>query len=329
MADDEGMVADARLAIQDALSGYWDPPTGNNSFDWEPDADDLDYLPSDRRVEVILPQILSRFAIEQGSSGGVPKVMLKCDGAKICTIQQPSLATLGTQMTWLRAYADLRGDRAGEILLQAEEITSAFSAVRPFDLPMRRHTYEMLALVHEVAILLVQQIKHICRSPRPVEFSDKVMPMLDTPPHSTYPSGHSTESFAIAAALSQLEYGETPGESLAADRPTFHLAQRIAVNRTVAGLHYPVDSAAGAALGCAIGTAVAFIANGTPLRNFTFDPNDEPEADFNRAALDPVIKGRASSKSPDPLAILQKRWLKARGEWLRRDGRPGSTGSGS
>ncbi|QGX99993.1 phosphatase PAP2 family protein [Roseovarius faecimaris] len=329
MAEDEGLVADARLAIHDALAGYWDPPAGNNSFDWEPDALDLDYLPSDRRIEVILPQILARFGIEQGSTDGVPHVTLKCDGAKICTIQKPSLSTLGTQMTWLRAYADLRADRAGEILLQAEEITSAFSAVRPFDLPKRRHTYEMLILVHEVTILLEQQIKHLMRSPRPVEFSDKVMPMIDTPPHSTYPSGHSTESFAIATALSQLEYGETPGESLAADRPTFHVAQRIAVNRTVAGVHYPVDSAAGAALGCAIGTAVAFIANGTPLRSFGFDPNAAPEADFNRAALEPVIKGRASSKSPDPLAILQKRWLKARGEWQRRDGRSGTTGTGS
>jgi len=310
--------------IQESLAGYWDPPTGNNSFDWDPDPDDLDYLPTNRRIEVVLAQILSRFTIESDATS----VTVKCDGTKICTIQKPTLPTLNTQMKWLRAYADLREDRHTEILVQSEEIMSPFSAVRPFDLPKRRVTAEMLTLTQEVAILIEQQVKHLCRAPRPVEFSDRVMPMLDTPPHSTYPSGHSTESFAIASALSMLEYGETPGESFSADRPIFHLAQRIAVNRTVAGLHYPVDSAAGAALGCAVGSALAFIANGTPLRSFSFDPNANPEADFTRTTLETVIKGKSSSKTPAPLGILQKRWVKARGEWLHRDGRDPDTGAG-
>lgn len=318
------MVSDARSMIHDALTGYWDPPTGNNVFDWDPDPEDLDYLPYDRRIEVMLSPILARFAIEHDATS----VTLKCDGTKICTIDRPTLPTLNTQMKWLRAYSDLREDRATEILIQSEEILSPFSAVRPIDLPKRRVTMEMLTLTHEVAILLVQQVKHLCRAPRPVEFSDRVMPMLDTPPHSTYPSGHSTESFAIATALSLLEYDETPAQSIAADRPMMHVAQRIAVNRTVAGLHYPVDSAAGSALGSAIGMAMSFIANGTPLRSFAFDPNANPEADFTRTAMETIVTGKSSSKSPTPYTLLQKRWIKARGEWLRRDGRKPDTGAG-
>ena len=75
--------------------------------------------------------------------------------------------------------------------------------------------------------------------------------MIQTPAHGTLPSGHATEAFTMARVLwtlmsraSNLPYGDAAwGEQL------MRLAARVAINRTVAGVHFPIDSVAGAILG--------------------------------------------------------------------------------
>ena len=60
----------------------------------------------------------------------------------------------------------------------------------------------------------------------------------------------------MATLLERLMTGRSAAEGVAAQTMPFRLAHRIAVNRTVAGVHYPIDSAAGAAMGCMIGEAI-------------------------------------------------------------------------
>ena len=63
---------------------------------------------------------------------------------------------------------------------------------------------------------------------------------MEVPGHASYPSGHSTESHLIANLLSVVIGPENRAyEQL---RP---LADRIAINREVMGLHYRSDSEAG------------------------------------------------------------------------------------
>lgn len=81
---------------------------------------------------------------------------------------------------------------------------------------------------------------------------DSVQPIFPTPGHGSYPSGHATQAFAIATVLGHLAGGSGP----MADGALWRLAARIAVNRTVAGIHYPVDSALGAVLGVTLGRAI-------------------------------------------------------------------------
>lgn len=303
------------MTSHDALVGYWDPPKGNTDITWDPDPDDLDYLSAGRRNDVLLGRLMSHFSI--GYEAGTQTCSLAMDGTQICQIGRPSLQLLSGQMTWLRAYADLRGDRANEILLQSEDIFASFSAVRPLDQPSKKHSAELLGLTQDLAIFLEMQVKHLCRSPRPSEFSDQLHPIIDVPDHSTYPSGHSTEAFAIATVLSHIERAEDPIDAVLKDRQIFLMAHRIAVNRTVAGVHYPVDSAAGAALGCAIGSAVAALAGLTDVKEYSFDPETKHpiDYDFDRAALPLELQHQASGAVETPDSMLKRMAYKASGEW--------------
>jgi hypothetical protein len=66
------------------------------------------------------------------------------------------------------------------------------------------------------------------------------------------------------------------------------LAERIAVNRTVAGVHYPIDSWAGAALGRIVGQVVLNRAGaGGPLAELGYSAGDHDF--FDEDQRDPAI----------------------------------------
>ena len=101
-----------------------------------------------------------------------------------------------------------------------------------------------------------------CR--RPGELSPNIQPMIATPAHSSLPSGHATEAFAVATVLNAIvRLGRASGRngpenaSKAAWERYAHMfsmvAARVGVNRTVAGVHFPVDTVAGCTLGVTLG----------------------------------------------------------------------------
>jgi membrane-associated phospholipid phosphatase len=78
------------------------------------------------------------------------------------------------------------------------------------------------------------------------------MPPIDVPGHASYPSGHATESYLLAGMLAQVmpPAASTETEVNNPDStPLRRLAERVARNREVLGLHYPSDSKAGKYLG--------------------------------------------------------------------------------
>jgi hypothetical protein len=86
--------------------------------------------------------------------------------------------------------------------------------------------------------------------------------MILTPSHGSLPSGHATESFTAAIVLwsllraSKLDpYANEPDPNAhnSLSDQLMRQAARIAINRTVAGVHFPADSAAGAILGVTLG----------------------------------------------------------------------------
>ena len=156
-----------------------------------------------------------------------------------------------------------------------------------------------------------------------MEFSSIIQPMLATPTHSTLPSGHATQAHAVAMVLSRLVEGRPPMSAVGNHR--FRIAARIAINRTVAGVHFPVDSASGAVLGIALGEWIAAMGGepGDPIPVRTFRSGayvDERRRLPRRDPRGPLqggggLQGDGATAAPQVDTVLAALWAAARAEW--------------
>ena len=171
---------------------------------------------------------------------------------------RPSAARFAQFLVFLDTYADLRSDRAPEIMTQMGGALTFLSAI-PFIHPSRTPwTLELLAAALRLANFTEMRFKHALASRRPNEYSPQVQPMILTPSHSSFPSGHATETFMSAYVVWRLlrASGLAPYTGANSQKwfdQLMRLASRVAINRTVAGVHFPVDSAAGCFLGLKLG----------------------------------------------------------------------------
>jgi len=100
--------------------------------------------------------------------------------------------------------------------------------------------------------------KHHLAVRRACHIDATVMPIIPTPAHGSFPSGHSTEAHAVATVMSAfVERQPQRFPDFERRQALLHkLAERIAVNRTVAGVHFPIDTWAGAIIGRAVGQII-------------------------------------------------------------------------
>ncbi|HKZ15259.1 MAG TPA: phosphatase PAP2 family protein [Solirubrobacterales bacterium] len=137
----------------------------------------------------------------------------------------------------------------------------AGAALAAVDAP-RRRSWAACGVLGPLAIGLNFGIKILVRRPRPVL---KGLPPLGGAPSSlSFPSAHSTSSFAVATAMTRVDrraaVAFVPAIALAAGRPYL-------------GMHYPSDVAAGVVLGTALGLVVPLPREEAPL-----PPRDAPPA---------------------------------------------------
>jgi acid phosphatase (class A) len=83
----------------------------------------------------------------------------------------------------------------------------------------------------------VLHYKMVFRRARPDQYTARLDLAIDPPGHPSYPSGHSTQAHLVALVLAEL----VPEQADA----LWATADEIAVNREIAGVHYPSDSKAG------------------------------------------------------------------------------------
>jgi len=111
--------------------------------------------------------------------------------------------------------------------------------------PDRRDAWLVAGALGPAAIVLNYAVKLLVRRPRPV--LEGLPPLGGAPSSLSFPSAHSTASFACAAAMTRI----APEAAM-----LYVLAAAIAIGRPYLGMHYPSDALAGALLGTALGLLV-------------------------------------------------------------------------
>jgi membrane-associated phospholipid phosphatase len=150
-----------------------------------------------------------------------------------------------------------------EALAQRNNILGYFQGIFSFSRSSHRKTYDLCCVALQIGQFQATWYKHWAvydlggsgtfkprMRPRPSQLSPVLLPPIEVPGHPAYPSGHATEAYLLAACLGEVmpTAASQPAPSPSAPGvlpPLLAMAQRIARNREVLGLHYPSDSAAG------------------------------------------------------------------------------------
>jgi hypothetical protein len=240
----------------------------------------------------------------------------------------------------VESWAGLRSERAPEILSQVDLPFGYWASVAGLSPATTPFTLELVTLAMQFSAVVVQRMKYDLVVPRPAEFSGRIQPMIDTPAFFALPSGHATQSYCVAAVLMRLlaqRATPQPTEGLA---QIGRLAERIATNRVVAGLHFPVDNVTGLALGVSLGEYLAHRGCGSALSRRTFRAVKYHDADFEpriqQTSSGPLDIGHdsvetttADVRAAGNAYVIGKRvatdtalswlWHRASDEWYRDD----------
>jgi hypothetical protein len=163
------------------------------------------------------------------------------------------------QIAAVLSHAALRTERSAEILTQIDGQGPFWAALLPARLALLPVLQEVLTAVLQVTVVIEMRFKHLFACPRPLDWSPQVQPMITTPGHGTYPMGHAAQVFAAAHVLKIMLRDAVAPVALSADwlQQVDRLAWRVAENRIVAGVHFPVDLWGGVKLGVALGRHAA------------------------------------------------------------------------
>lgn len=167
----------------------------------------------------------------------------------------------------LRAAVE-REDRMPEILSQIDDVGVFFDAITGLPRAQAPRLAELLATAHEVATFVLMQLKNRVAEWRPAQRSGQIQPVITTPGHGSLPSGHATIGALESELLAALLYRGGRPDDAERRAQLDRLARRIAFNRVVAGVHFPMDSDAGYALGRQLAAVMQAAAAGAELPGF-------------------------------------------------------------
>ncbi|MFN7123199.1 MAG: phosphatase PAP2 family protein [Hydrogenophaga sp.] len=327
--------ADALLLSRAAIVG---PFTGANLHVNEPAFDkpaNLALWADGPRVEACFTELVEGLLFRTRS--GPKEAMLEFANLQASNIQRKPLVKLRAptkpqfkkQLDLVAAYADLRADRAAEIVAQMGLPVAFWSSLVGLTAHRHKKTLQLLDLMFSLCVHVEMRFKHIFASLRPVAMSPQIQPMIETPGHGSWPSGHATEAFAFAVLLEALLNAASPTNGTPngteSREQLQRLAARIATNRVVAGVHFPVDSACGRLLGTALAEFLVARATGTKVHERGFDgrlfegPNGEP-LDFSLHQSMDHTSGHAYTRSAGATGVgnaplVAWLWEEALKEW--------------
>ncbi len=339
------MLAGAVLYARDGIVGSWKGNSNQLSVDdllIGNDPRNMEEWPTWVRSFICEADLLSKFyyqGYDNGGEGAIRIHLRKTVSAgdppqvsydKILDLTRPSHADFVAQLELVNNYADLRDDRAAEILTQVGFPTPFFGGIVGTHPQRTKYTLEIVGIAQMLAAKVAMRVKHALACLRPDKYSPQIQPLVPMPGHGTLPSAHAVEAFIVAKVLSILIHPERQERT---DQLMLQAA-RIAVNRTVAGVHFPADSMAGAMIGLVLGEYLAACAGSdhvNAVTRATFDGQGVGNADFYADTLqesgdlkDFEVNGNKIVEIDSPAVVVQGEdvskplnwlWKKAVDEW--------------
>jgi membrane-associated phospholipid phosphatase len=269
-------------------------------------------------------------------SSSTTSSLVKSGSSTIAEIGRPVAATFQKQLPLVLSWAELRNERATEILAQIDAQYAFWSSIVYMHPDRTRRTFELINILLQFCVYVEMRMKHALACWRPVEYNAQVQPMITTPGHGSFPSGHSTQAHAVARVLKillNLYATDTSGNAkYATVRAQLNRqAARIAINRTVAGVHFPVDSMAGRMLGVALADYFVGRCTGTSTTSVTMKTRTFKSTEFDKPAyssldFNPFSSGQNLDTGPfygvgstawsiPPSPLLGAFWGAALQEW--------------
>jgi hypothetical protein len=148
------------------------------------------------------------------------------------------------------AAANERSNAMDEILSQADEFISYFLGLLTANPGAYPQTTKVLTVASQVGTLVAMYFKGLYKRPRPSELCPALLPPIAVPGHASFPSGHSTQAHLMALCINDIF--DTLPQQGAVLEDAWTLADRIARNREIAGVHYESDTNAGKAIALAV-----------------------------------------------------------------------------
>jgi len=238
----------ARLARAAATGA---PVGGSHLWRWDPEF----------RVKAITCELLGRcqvlgpalWLVDPGPDPAAPALQ----STRIFSLNGLHAVDMDEQVDKVLRAAVEREERLPEILSQASDFWPFFQSLCGLRLSAAPRFAELLNVANDWALQLTMGLKHAVAMRRPFQTSSLVVPVIATPGHGSLPSGHATMAALTSELLALLLHPTGDPRADALDR----LARRIAFNRVVAGVHFPVDSVAGHALGTQLARLLAALAD--------------------------------------------------------------------
>src|SRR5262249_38708157 len=111
-------------------------------------------------------------------------------------------------------------------------------------------TWRVLHIASLIGSFAALYFKDKYKVPRPSQICPALLPPISVPGHSSWPSGHSTQAHLMKNCMLRIfdATALTPPDKAVLTADLTVLADSIARNREIAGLHYQKDSEGGAKL---------------------------------------------------------------------------------
>ena len=288
------MTADALIRNRDAIvgdvaEGLADPkPLGTDRRHehmryWEPWV----------RATILDFELISLPAFPEQSQGHLHALVPPGGAAReIATLTAPDGTFFAKQWQHVLLQAELREDRASEILAQLGLPIAFWTPIANLHPSRTPKTLELLDAALRLANFVEMRFKHALACRRPLEYSSQVQPMILTPGHGSLPSGHSTEAFTVAHVLAGLfEPGRQGRDEGAADATGG--ARRDQPPDRGRALPGRQRGRSGARQRARRVLPLPMQGRG-PVRAWSFAPEDfgaDSDFDWTKVALDPPVKG--------------------------------------